>query len=345
MAAERTVIEIELVPDLVVDRVRDANRAGSREPLEPHGDVDAITKDVIAVDDDITQVDPDPQLKAALRRHGVIDGTRGPLHLDGAVERVDDTRKIREHAVACRSDDPPVMRRDQRVDGPAELAKRLMRARFILAGQPAVPDHVRMKDRGELALAGGGFQDTGHQLSSDGASYASVGPIGYVFDAAVNVSHYTRFWKTGEKNGPVLHLGRSVMWAWFRRARSPAALFGFLLVWLAYPAAWGETRLAISGYDPVAYFTDGKPVPGRTEFEHVWHDARWRFASAGHRDLFVGDPNRYAPQYDGHCAWVWRMRRSRSLTRTRASEEAYRRFASYLTHTRYTMGRWQPNLA
>jgi enamine deaminase RidA (YjgF/YER057c/UK114 family) len=66
---------------------------------------------------------------------------------------------------------------------------------------------------------------------------------------------------------------------------------------------WGdETRLAISGYDPVAYFSDGKPVPGRTEFEHRWHNARWRFASAAHRDAFVGNPDRYAPQYDGYCA-------------------------------------------
>src|SRR5947208_10322078 len=81
-----------------------------------------------------------------------------------------------------------------------------------------------------------------------------------------------------------------------------AAFVWLLLVALAAPAQSGETRVAISGYDPVAYFTDGKPVPGLTEFEHVWHDARWRFASAGHRDLFVGDPNRYAPQYDGYCA-------------------------------------------
>jgi hypothetical protein len=53
------------------------------------------------------------------------------------------------------------------------------------------------------------------------------------------------------------------MWAWFGRARSPAVLFGFLLVFLLYPAAQGgETRLAISGYDPVAYFTEGNLSPG-----------------------------------------------------------------------------------
>jgi enamine deaminase RidA (YjgF/YER057c/UK114 family) len=85
--------------------------------------------------------------------------------------------------------------------------------------------------------------------------------------------------------------------------RSRLAMVASLLFCLLAPTARGdETRLSISGYDPVAYFTDGKPVPGSSKFEYVWHDARWRFASAAHRDLFVKDPERYAPQYDGYCA-------------------------------------------
>lgn len=81
-----------------------------------------------------------------------------------------------------------------------------------------------------------------------------------------------------------------------------ATLFG-LLVFLLGSVAWGdEARLSISGYDPVAYFIDGKPVPGSSDFEYLWHDARWRFASAPHRDLFIKDPEHYAPQYDGYCA-------------------------------------------
>src|SRR4051812_43021787 len=85
--------------------------------------------------------------------------------------------------------------------------------------------------------------------------------------------------------------------------RSAAVFGGLLFIGLASLAARGdETRLAISGYDPVAYFTDGKPVAGLTQFEYMWHDARWRFASLAHHDLFVRDPNHYAPQYDGYCA-------------------------------------------
>jgi hypothetical protein len=61
-------------------------------------------------------------------------------------------------------------------------------------------------------------------------------------------------------------------------------------------------RLAIKGYDPVAYFTEGRPVKGRSEFEYVWEDTRWQFASAANRDSFRADPERYAPQYLGHCS-------------------------------------------
>jgi hypothetical protein len=60
--------------------------------------------------------------------------------------------------------------------------------------------------------------------------------------------------------------------------------------------------VAIRGYDTVAYFTENKPVPGLPEFVHEWHDAKWQFASAEHRDLFASDPERYAPRYGGFCA-------------------------------------------
>src|SRR5262249_37834945 len=96
------------------------------------------------------------------------------------------------------------------------------------------------------------------------------------------------------------------------KAMSKASLFGLkpsttvlatlLMTASGYAARGDEPRLSISGYDTVAYFTDGKAVPGKAEFEYLWHKLRWRFASGEHRDLFVKDPNRYAPQYDGYCA-------------------------------------------
>ena len=61
-------------------------------------------------------------------------------------------------------------------------------------------------------------------------------------------------------------------------------------------------KVAIHGYDTVAYFTEGKPTKGKEEFEHVWEDARWQFASVTNRELFKANPERYAPQFGGYCA-------------------------------------------
>ena len=60
--------------------------------------------------------------------------------------------------------------------------------------------------------------------------------------------------------------------------------------------------VAIQGYDPVAYFTMGKPVKGTKEFAHEWLDVTWQFSSAEHRDLFVADSIMYAPQHGGFCS-------------------------------------------
>lgn len=60
--------------------------------------------------------------------------------------------------------------------------------------------------------------------------------------------------------------------------------------------------VAIEGYDPVAYFTEGRAVEGSDEFALDWLGATWLFANAEHRDLFAEQPVRYAPQYGGHCA-------------------------------------------
>jgi len=68
-------------------------------------------------------------------------------------------------------------------------------------------------------------------------------------------------------------------------------------------AAQGQD-LAIKGYDAVAYFTLGKATRGSESFTFRWHDKTWRFSIREHRDLFAADPLRYAPQYDGYCAWA-----------------------------------------
>ncbi|MFO1069246.1 MAG: YHS domain-containing (seleno)protein [Geminicoccaceae bacterium] len=60
--------------------------------------------------------------------------------------------------------------------------------------------------------------------------------------------------------------------------------------------------VAISGYDTVAYFTDGKAMKGSEEFAYDWLGTPWYFASDEHRSLFESDPAKYAPQFGGYCA-------------------------------------------
>lgn len=63
-----------------------------------------------------------------------------------------------------------------------------------------------------------------------------------------------------------------------------------------------ESPLAIKGYDPVAYFTAGKPVRGRPDIAYQWDELRYLFSSAEHRELFRAEPARYAPQFANFCA-------------------------------------------
>ncbi len=61
--------------------------------------------------------------------------------------------------------------------------------------------------------------------------------------------------------------------------------------------------LAIQGYDPVAFFTDHKPVKGRPEFQSTHKGAPYRFASREHKELFDKDPAKYEPAFGGYCAY------------------------------------------
>ena len=70
------------------------------------------------------------------------------------------------------------------------------------------------------------------------------------------------------------------------------------------PVQQNGDGVAIDGTDPVAYFTDGRAVAGSEQFELAWNGATWRFASAAHREQFRADPERFAPQYGGYCAWA-----------------------------------------
>ena len=77
---------------------------------------------------------------------------------------------------------------------------------------------------------------------------------------------------------------------------------GSELAWSPHCVAVEDVPLAIKGYDPVAYFTDGKPTLGLPGIEYEWDEHRYRFLSLEHRELFKADPVHYAPQFGNFCA-------------------------------------------
>jgi YHS domain-containing protein len=76
-----------------------------------------------------------------------------------------------------------------------------------------------------------------------------------------------------------------------------SAVFGF-----GGSAQADNQRLALKGYDPVAYFTEKQPMKGDPQHQHQWDGATYRFASAKHLEIFKADPDRYLPQYNNLCA-------------------------------------------
>ena len=107
-------------------------------------------------------------------------------------------------------------------------------------------------------------------------------------------------------------VGHVVVWLAARRETSSmryvsrrALLIGMAVGWtLALSArVQAETpgRTALWGYDPVSYFTAGRPEAGSAEFTFAFDDATYWFASEEHRKMFAAEPQRYAPQFKGFC--------------------------------------------
>jgi YHS domain-containing protein len=65
-----------------------------------------------------------------------------------------------------------------------------------------------------------------------------------------------------------------------------------------------KNGVAIQGYDPVAFFNDGRPVKGQTQFESKFNGARYFFVSAANKTTFDANPAKYEPQFGGFCAYA-----------------------------------------
>lgn len=84
----------------------------------------------------------------------------------------------------------------------------------------------------------------------------------------------------------------------------PAAVFLARPALAAKPPVFASEGVAINGFDPVAYFTESRAVPGKPEFSSEWNGARMLFASAENKAMFDADRDAYAPKYGGYCAYA-----------------------------------------
>ena len=85
-----------------------------------------------------------------------------------------------------------------------------------------------------------------------------------------------------------------------------SVLLSFAFVALSNFAVFAEDAhttkiygVAIKGYDPVAYFTEGRAIQGNSAYSYDWNEASWYFSTPEHRDLFAADPGKYAPKRGG----------------------------------------------
>ncbi|MFK7744472.1 MAG: YHS domain-containing (seleno)protein [Roseobacter sp.] len=67
---------------------------------------------------------------------------------------------------------------------------------------------------------------------------------------------------------------------------------------------YSENGIAIDGTDPLSYFQDGAPAKGSKKYVHKWMGTAWRFQNEENRDTFAANPEAYAPQYGGYCAYA-----------------------------------------
>ena len=89
-------------------------------------------------------------------------------------------------------------------------------------------------------------------------------------------------------------------------------VFTFAKVERVSPLSWGHeevnqpmfSKQAINGYDAVAYFTVNKAVLGNNAYSYKWKNADWNFSSEENKNLFIENPEKYAPQYGGYCAFA-----------------------------------------
>ncbi len=146
---------VELAVHQAGDLAGDADAAGLGQALQPRGHVDPVAVDVVAVDDDVADVDADAQADAPVLRHLGRPRAHAVLHVDGEGQRVDDAGELHQRPVAHQFDDAAVVLGDLRLDQlPPVRLQRRQRPGLVALHQPAVAGDVGGQNGGEPALHG-----------------------------------------------------------------------------------------------------------------------------------------------------------------------------------------------
>jgi hypothetical protein len=135
---------IDFAADLALGVIGDADASGFRDPFQTRGDVDAIAKNIVVIDDDVADVNADAEFDPGILRYiGVLPG-HAALDFDGATRCVHGAGEFDQHAVAGGLDDAATMPGDRRIEQCFPQCLQLgQRAFFVAAHQTAVAGDIR----------------------------------------------------------------------------------------------------------------------------------------------------------------------------------------------------------
>ncbi len=153
--------ELQLAPYLPHDIIGSTDAARLGESLEASGDIDAVTQEIAILFDHVTDVDTDAELDATPGVGVGIACRHAVLHIGGIAQRIHDTRKLDQQAIAGRIGDAPAVLPDLRIDQLATMVSQRRQCALLVDGdEPAIASHVRRHDCGQSA----GWSPFGHAL-------------------------------------------------------------------------------------------------------------------------------------------------------------------------------------
>ena len=143
-------LQFELVADLIAHHRRAGDAARPRQPLEPRRHVDAVAIEIVALDDDVAEIDADAELDVPVLGNSGVALRHAALDFDRAARRVKNAAELDQEAVAHHLEDAPAMLGHGGIEElAAMLAKRAQRALLVGLHEPAVANDVGRQDGGK----------------------------------------------------------------------------------------------------------------------------------------------------------------------------------------------------